>query len=106
MLLARLAKTEAFAQTRRGRKKVEMLFAHLKRILRLEHQGDARGDHAAGRAIGAFQIQAEIPSREVAGYDISDAEADQSIHPAAPRFNWRCSKYPSSTVSYSTTPLD
>jgi Transposase DDE domain len=35
MLLARLAKTEAFAQTRRDRKKVEMLFAHLKRILRL-----------------------------------------------------------------------
>ena len=31
-----LAKTEAFAQTRRDRKKVEMLFAHLKRILRLD----------------------------------------------------------------------
>ena len=30
-----LAKTDAFAQTRRDRKKVEMLFAHLKRILRL-----------------------------------------------------------------------
>lgn len=30
-----LAKTEAYAQTRRDRKKVEMLFAHLKRILRL-----------------------------------------------------------------------
>jgi hypothetical protein len=30
-----LAKTEAFAQTRRDRKKIEMLFAHLKRILRL-----------------------------------------------------------------------
>ena len=30
-----LAKTEAFAQSRRYRKKVEMLFAHLKRILRL-----------------------------------------------------------------------
>jgi hypothetical protein len=30
-----LAKTEALAQTRRDRKKVEMLFAHLKRILRL-----------------------------------------------------------------------
>jgi hypothetical protein len=29
-----LAKTEAFAQSRRDRKKVEMLFAHLKRILR------------------------------------------------------------------------
>jgi transposase len=31
-----LAKTEAFAQSRRDRKKVEMLFAHLKRILRLD----------------------------------------------------------------------
>jgi transposase len=30
-----LAKTEAFAKSRRDRKKVEMLFAHLKRILRL-----------------------------------------------------------------------
>jgi hypothetical protein len=30
-----LTKTEAYAQTRRDRKKVEMLFAHLKRILRL-----------------------------------------------------------------------
>ena len=30
-----LARTEQFAQTRRDRKKVEMLFAHLKRILRL-----------------------------------------------------------------------
>ena len=30
-----LTRTEAYAQTRRDRKKVEMLFAHLKRILRL-----------------------------------------------------------------------
>ena len=30
-----LAKTEAFEETRRHRKKVEMAFAHLKRILRL-----------------------------------------------------------------------
>jgi transposase len=30
-----MARTELFAQTRRDRKKVEMLFAHLKRILRL-----------------------------------------------------------------------
>ena len=30
-----LAKTEAFEQSRRDRKRVEMLFAHLKRILRL-----------------------------------------------------------------------
>ena len=31
-----IAKTEAYAVSRRERKKVEMLFAHLKRILRLE----------------------------------------------------------------------
>src|SRR6516225_674855 len=31
-----LSKTEAFVQSRRDRKKVEMLFAHLKRILRLD----------------------------------------------------------------------
>jgi hypothetical protein len=30
-----IAKTEAYAVSRRERKKVEMLFAHLKRILRL-----------------------------------------------------------------------
>ena len=30
-----IAKTAAYQQTRRDRKKVEMLFAHLKRILRL-----------------------------------------------------------------------
>ena len=30
-----IAKTAAYEQTRRDRKKVEMLFAHLKRILRL-----------------------------------------------------------------------
>ena len=30
-----MAKTKAYEQTRRDRKKVEMLFAHLKRILRL-----------------------------------------------------------------------
>jgi hypothetical protein len=30
-----LAKTEAFERSRRNRKRVEMLFAHLKRILRL-----------------------------------------------------------------------
>lgn len=30
-----IARTEAYAQSRRDRKKVEMLFAHLKRILRL-----------------------------------------------------------------------
>jgi hypothetical protein len=32
-----IAKTEAYKTSRRQRKKVEMLFAHLKRILRLDH---------------------------------------------------------------------
>ena len=41
-----LAKTEAFAQSRRHRKKVEMLFAHLKRILRLDRLR-LRGPHGA-----------------------------------------------------------
>jgi hypothetical protein len=41
-----LSKTEAFAQTRRDRKKVEMLFAHLKRILRLGRLR-LRGPHGA-----------------------------------------------------------
>ena len=31
-----LANTEAFQQSRRDRKKVEMLFAHMKRILQLD----------------------------------------------------------------------
>jgi DDE family transposase len=34
-----LAKTEAFARSRCDRKKIEMLFAHLKRILRLRLRG-------------------------------------------------------------------
>ncbi len=31
-----IAKTDAYVKSRRERKKIEMLFAHLKRILRLE----------------------------------------------------------------------
>jgi hypothetical protein len=31
-----VAKTEAYVTSRRARKKIEMLFAHLKRILRLD----------------------------------------------------------------------
>jgi transposase len=41
-----LAKTKAFEQSRRERKRVEMLFAHLKRILRLGRLR-LRGPHAA-----------------------------------------------------------
>jgi len=32
-----IAKTDAYKQSRKDRKKVEMLFAHLKRILNLDH---------------------------------------------------------------------
>lgn len=32
-----IAKTDAYKQSRKDRKKVEMLFAHLKRILKLDH---------------------------------------------------------------------
>jgi hypothetical protein len=41
-----LAKTKAFEQSRRERKRVEMLFAHLKRILRLGRLR-LRGPHGA-----------------------------------------------------------
>ena len=34
-----IAKTETYATSRRERKKIEMLFAHLKRILRLAGSG-------------------------------------------------------------------
>ena len=37
-----MAKTDGYKQSRRDRKKVEMLFAHLKRILRLDHTAIAR----------------------------------------------------------------
>ena len=46
-LARRIAKTEAYAQSRRHRKKVEMLFAHLKRILKLG-QLRLRGPTGAG----------------------------------------------------------
>jgi hypothetical protein len=36
-----IAKTEAYAVSRRQRKKIEMLFAHLKRILGLDRSGRA-----------------------------------------------------------------
>ena len=42
-----IAKTEAYATSRRQRKKVEMLFAHLKRILRLDRLR-LRGPSGAG----------------------------------------------------------
>src|SRR5215470_2038205 len=41
------AKTEAYVQSRRDRKKIEMLFAHLKRILRLNRLR-LRGPTGAG----------------------------------------------------------
>ena len=42
-----IAKTEAYATSRRERKKIEMLFAHLKRILRLDHRLRLRGPYGA-----------------------------------------------------------
>ena len=42
-----LAKTDAFEQSRRDRKRVEMLFAHLKRILRLGRLDRRSGDQNA-----------------------------------------------------------
>jgi putative protein kinase ArgK-like GTPase of G3E family len=42
-----LAKTEAYRQSRKARKKVEMLFAHLKRILKLDRLR-LRGPSGAG----------------------------------------------------------
>jgi hypothetical protein len=47
-----LAKTEALAHSRRDRKKIEMLFAHLKRILRLDRtrpHGQSRLGKTQGR---------------------------------------------------------
>jgi len=41
-----IATTDAYATSRRERKKVEMLFAHLKRILRLDRLR-LRGPHGA-----------------------------------------------------------
>jgi Transposase DDE domain len=41
-----IARTEDYVQTRRDRKKIEMLFAHLKRILRLNRLR-LRGPHGA-----------------------------------------------------------
>jgi hypothetical protein len=43
-----IAKTEAFVVSRRERKKVEMLFAHLKRILRLDRLRLRGPDRAPG----------------------------------------------------------
>jgi hypothetical protein len=45
-----IAKTEAYAKSRRERKKVEMLVAHLKRILRLG-QLRLRGPNGAPRRV-------------------------------------------------------
>jgi hypothetical protein len=44
-----LAKTEAFEQSRRDRKRIEMLFAHLKRILRLGRCAGHAGPSSSSR---------------------------------------------------------
>jgi hypothetical protein len=44
-----LSDTDAYRQSRKHRKKVEMLFAHLKRILKLDATATARTNRCAGR---------------------------------------------------------
>ena len=68
-----LSKTEAFVQSRRDRKKVEMLFAHLKRILRLDRlrlrgpSGGAVRVHAGGNRSEPAQARQACGS-PAAGY--------------------------------------
>jgi hypothetical protein len=59
-----LAKTEAFEQSCRDRKRVEMLFAHLKRILRLGRLRlrGPRGAHAPFQRVAVNEMQAAMPA--------------------------------------------
>jgi hypothetical protein len=61
-----LAKTEAFERSRHDRKRVEMLFAHLKRILR----GSAACD-CAGRAVPSSSSRWQRSRRTFAGWPSS-----------------------------------
>jgi hypothetical protein len=54
-----IAKTEAYAVSRRERKKVEMLFAHLKRILRLDRLRLRGPSGAKDEFIGGHRPKAE-----------------------------------------------
>jgi hypothetical protein len=62
-----IAKTEAYAVSRRQRKKVEMLFAHLKRILHLDRlrlrgpNGARDGFHLAAAAQNLRKLARLIP---------------------------------------------
>jgi hypothetical protein len=62
-----LAKTEAFAQSRRDRKKVEMLFAHLKRILRLNPLTPARPERRSIRVYVGSHRSEPAPARQACG---------------------------------------
>ncbi len=58
-----IAKTPAYDQTRRDRKKIEMLFAHLKRILRIERlrlRGPAGAQFKAPQGAGRTAIVAAL----------------------------------------------
>ena len=55
-----LAKTEAFERSRHDRKRVEMLFAHLKRILRL---GRLRLRGPCGAQFEFTTSHAQLPAR-------------------------------------------
>src|SRR5262249_26757378 len=66
-----LAKTEAFERSRRDRKRVEMLFAHLKRIFRLGRLG-----HAAPRSSSRWQQSRKPPA---------DSQGSSPDHRRSPR---------------------
>src|SRR6516165_5724717 len=74
-----LAKTEAFAQSCRDRKRVEMLFAHLKRILRLGRLR-LRGPHGAQFELTLAAVAQNLrrlanlvarPPPQIAAYNVS-----------------------------------
>jgi hypothetical protein len=56
-LAREIAKTEAYVTSRRERKKIEILFAHLKRILRLDWLGLRGPSGAQGEFLLAATVQ-------------------------------------------------
>ena len=82
-----IAKTKAYAVSRRQRKKVEMLFAYLKRILRLDRLrlrgptgARADDDHARVllRGFGVHYVRSLVPSRAQAGRPLYRSEGTGS----------------------------
>ena len=65
-----LAKTEAFEQSRRERKKVEMCFAHMKRIFKLDRlslRGQGRSAPNRNRSEPAAPRQVPLPPAPIGG---------------------------------------